>query len=416
MLKRDDTRWRAQDKRVPHLRIAPIPSGQLVAHPLLYVGAGVLLCFLFESLRTSLLGLLVLCLLMLVYACLAPKSDAANPAEIGDNCYFIGFIFTLVVISVTIFSLVAPDGIPEVGQDPVDSLLRAVAVALGTSVWGMLLRFWFAHQHKDPDQLLEQRMRRISSETARLANSLNSAVSTTDEYAAQVRRETHDLSASLNREFIALIEQFAVQINDKLGQVHFDRVHSELQRAVTVHTQAVEGAKTSMEHIADQFNPIATSIKNSAQNLEQASGQFKKSVGDPDWKQMNQSLHEFANRVSEVGKTIDGMRQHYRRLTSDPQGDLQRMEEMHGKLQQFTRTLQKDIEEITKIKKQYRDKFNEAANVALAETHKLYARLIAGAEIAIANSKKLGVLGDLGEDIRNLTDKIQELNENVKPK
>ena len=56
---------------------------------------------------------------------------------------------------------------------------------------------------------------------------------------------------------------------------------------------------------------------------------------------------------------------------------------MRAVFAQMTDELKRDVAAAAKIRDDYRREFEAAAQAALAETHKLYARLIAGAEVAL---------------------------------
>lgn len=380
-------------------------SGGLLTYPPLYVVVGATLCASFGAMRSDLaVGGLVLCGLISLYGYLAKSADDLEPAQVGDNCYFIGFVYTLVVISLSIYFDRGE------GAGEFDNLLQAVSVALVTSIWGMLMRFVLAHGEKEPEQMLDRKIRQVSTDVSRLSISLENSVAATNEYAAQLRKETQGLGQELNKEFAGLIEGLAEKVEEGLSRVHFQRVHDELKRAVDGHIGTVGLAIRSLDRVGDKFNPILEDINRAATALAEASALFKKSVGDPDWKRMGDSLRGFSEQVSGVGTAIDSMLAHYRRLSTGASNDLRRMEEVRRNLQVLVGDLRKDIDGMVELKGEYRKTFEAAASDALKETHKLYARLIGGAEIAIANSKRLGELGD---DIRYLAEKIEDLKGNV---
>jgi len=380
--------WKAEDSSEFDVRA-------LLTYPPLYVIAGSALAAVFESVRTSLpIGGLVLCGLITLYAYLARDSDAEREV-VGDNCYFIGFVFTLVVISVSIY----------LDRGDLDSLLRAVSVALVTSIWGMLARFAVSHGAKESGEEFEDTIRKISDEAGRLSVALDETVSVTNSYNERLAEETEALGEQLNKVYARLMSDLAQKVHDALATAELDRVHSELSRAVDAHVGAVSLAGSSLERTSKSVDDIAVRLGDAAGKLQGSAVTFNAAVERADWKKVGETFEAFATRVSAAGDALGSMLEEQRKLAEDAGEDAARMAEVRANFQRAIGEMRKDMEEVVAIKQQYREKFGEAADQALEETHRLYARLIGGASVAIANIEKMGRMAD---DIERIAGRAKE--------
>lgn len=362
----------------------------LFTNPVLYVGVGLLLS-LAPPIRSDLGGGFVLCLLIIAYYYLASRTPVgkADPSQVGDNSYLIGFTYTLGVICFSIAWDI------DAADKKFDGLLGAMAVALATSIVGMMCRLWSTQGKAEASDSLNLRTRDLYSEVSKLSVSLENAVKATNEYGSQLRAETRGLGNALNAEFTRMAEELSKQLQGRLAEIDFQRVHMELTRAVDAHIGAIGIAARSLDKMREEIEPIAEKIKGSAEMLAAGSLLFKNSVSDIGWEQMCDSLRKLSEQVSGVADAYNHMgasRENLRALVDQ---------------------LQKDVDEVGKLKDEYRAEFKDASKKALDETHALYARLIGGAQIAIANTENLGKLGD---DIRLLAQRIEELRSDVSGK
>src|SRR6266404_1385649 len=92
------------------------------------------------------------------YAFLAFQLDGfkANPEGLGDNCYYMGFLFTLGSLSA---ALVALERETASGRgDLLEALIGSFGVALFSTIGGITLRVFFMHMRREIVDL-EQKLR-----------------------------------------------------------------------------------------------------------------------------------------------------------------------------------------------------------------------------------------------------------------
>lgn len=115
----------------------------LLRYPVAYCVLGIALALAFEEIRADWWGLLVLGSLISLYGFVAKGDRDEGRFQIGDNCYFIGFVYTLSIITATL--ALDAESLLAGAQDSLPPLLKTVGIALGTSVVGMVWRFGLTH-------------------------------------------------------------------------------------------------------------------------------------------------------------------------------------------------------------------------------------------------------------------------------
>ncbi len=96
--------------------------------------------------------------LLVAYAFLAARLDAfkSNPDRLGDNCYYMGFLFTLASLSA---ALVALQRDTASGRgDLLEALIGGFGVALFSTIGGITLRVFFMQMRREIEDL-EQHIR-----------------------------------------------------------------------------------------------------------------------------------------------------------------------------------------------------------------------------------------------------------------
>ena len=390
----------------------------LFRYPVFYCVLGLVFAGTFDEIRSEWWGLILLSVLMCLYAFFSARDDGQGKREIGDNCYFIGFVYTLLVITWSLIldseSLLSTKG---KGLEP---LLKTVGIALGTSVVGMMLRFYFSHGVKTPQdnfQMQVQKAAVAAQEMAGAAKTMTGAAKTIDQkvnrivgamsrYAERIEEETQKIKDQVESAFTNLLNNMAEQIQDTLQKNLFAEVKDELSKAVDEYRSAIQIAS---QHLSDSMAKLnnateaatlnATATKNAIQSLAAV-------INDEKWEEVDNAVSALSKRLNELSRNLQALSQRQASTVQTAEADVARLKEMRASFDSLKNELSKDIEEVGAIKENYRREYQEAARIALAETHKLYASLIAGAEIALAGLDKKG--GENPETIAKLVESGKE--------
>ena len=378
----------------------------LLFFPPTYIAAGVALV-LWPPLRENFwAGTAALGGLIALYGFFAKDDPDSTRTKVGDNCYFIGFVYTLAVVAISLdaaarFSRLNPDL-------PIDAsaLLNAVAIALSTSVVGMVLRFVVGYQFEEPPDELERLIKetakqvekveaatgRLGDATARIADevetvkdSLGGAARSARAWADEIDDAAREAGAYAEREAEKLLTAFGEKITDTLAQTHFDKIRADLQEAVAAHRDAVEKITDTLAGSLSRLDDATESGKEKSKALNVALVKIKTAVADDKWRAVGEAVAQF-----------ESLRESLQAIAAAAAADLARGQKIRASFDTLADGMRADIEAIGKIKADYRRVHEDAAKEALAETHKLYAQLIGGAQIALAGLDDLrNFAGDL---------------------
>ncbi|NNU17172.1 hypothetical protein HK107_12645 [Parvularcula sp. ZS-1/3] len=165
--------------------------------------------------------------------------DPAVRSAFTDSIYFLGFAQTLMALTVSLSSF----GLDESAGDFTE-LVRANAIALSTTLVGLVLRNVFAYVVKSGDALEQS-----NNSAAVLADGLEQASATLDKFEAAVQK----LGTSTGK-----IDQHLSDFNGSVG--------SEVSALKT----KVESAKESIDKISGFSSDSERKIKQASQQIENA--------------------------------------------------------------------------------------------------------------------------------------------------
>lgn len=114
--------------------------------------------------------------LLVLYAYVASRLDAfkSNPDRLGDNCYYMGFLFTLASLSA---ALVALQRDTASGRgDLLEALIGGFGVALFSTIGGITLRVFFMQMRREIEDLEEQLRTELQRSARLLTDQLAKAV------------------------------------------------------------------------------------------------------------------------------------------------------------------------------------------------------------------------------------------------
>lgn len=281
----------------------------LLRSPISYCVIGGILAFLFEAVRADWWGAFILAGMISLYGFMAKNyareeyDEMARTKfrEIGDNCYFIGFIFTLVVIVATLIldsdKLIGNPELELPGQP--QQLLKTIGIALATSVAGMLMRFYISGDLSTSKEALDEEIEKV----AIAANRINSAAIDMSKEMDAFAHTLFDASQkigdvpialqqsfeSINDSFKKLLSDFNDKINNTVQINLFSGVRTQLMEIVESHKAAVEEAQAMLATSMQSLDKMKDSTVDSSQQMQQAVAELTETLN-----KLNKSLSDYA--------------------------------------------------------------------------------------------------------------------------
>ena len=152
--------------------------------------------------------------LVFIYAASTVKAKHTDlsKAKIGDSCYFLGFSFTLISLSVALINL---------GQQEADINIRGIVggfgAALATTLAGLLCRLWFTTlassflSSKDKlEEEIESAMRSFSMQLQSLVDEVNMSITT-------IGATIGDTNIELNKSYKGQMQENIKSISDSVA-------------------------------------------------------------------------------------------------------------------------------------------------------------------------------------------------------
>ncbi len=466
----------------------------LLTAPAAYCAFGTLLAV-YQPIRADWWGLLVLGFLICLYAFLAKGERTAERHAVGDNCYIVGFVYTLSIITLSLIfdaeSMLGTDGEPS----ELHPLLRTIGIALGTSVVGMFCRFALIQgveigedafdravgrtaiaaakldgvvkRLDSTASLLDESLsktvvainaytRDVENESKRTGESLSTAAtslleryqdhvtttlrdlsaSTTEfsrrmnedwqgavepvrhaleaastsinDYAARMDAETKSVGETLNLSVADVANDLGRKVSEVLQANRFDDVRDALAATVDLHRKGVEATQTML---TDALGDLREQTNN-AQETRALIESLRDVDGGDTLVKMYQAMDRFTGSLDRVSGTLNRLTDEQSKATDAVDDQLARLREAGASYDALMTTLRADVSEISELKDRYREQFDQAATVALHETHRLYSRLIDGAALALSG---LDNLDTFARDLRTVAGRIERTDDSWPP-
>lgn len=189
-------------------------------------------------------------LLMLFYAVIVGWSGTGRVRadQAGDNCYYLGLIYTLASLSYAIGSFDP--------NDTASTIVQGFGIALATTIFGLILRVFFSQGRPDLENVEEQARLELTDAAARLKTDLREAARHMKDFTVGLQQslaETHQAAAQS-------VEAFTTEAITGLSSV----VESASE---AIRSEANDFAARSKRYEAS-FGKLLTKLENHAESLD----------------------------------------------------------------------------------------------------------------------------------------------------
>lgn len=217
--------------------------------------------------------------IMLVYAVIIARAGTGKlrSDQAGDNCYYLGLIFTLVSLAYAIFFF-----------DPADTattIIQGFGIALATTITGLILRVFFSQGRPDMENVEETARLEFTEAVSRLKSELGQVIVSVNEFGRQTRQaitETRnaatndimaftqnsvsglqDVVANANEIISAEAKEFAAR--SKRYGVSFDRVLATLER----HAERLDSLNDAQEALTSSLSSVSNAASSAQQSVQE---------------------------------------------------------------------------------------------------------------------------------------------------
>lgn len=200
--------------------------------------------------------------------------------QTGDNLYYMGFLFTLTSLGVSLYQFDA--------EGAAESIVQNFGVAIASTIAGIALRVFFNQMRRDPIEVEASSRLELALAARRVRREMDSTVLEFGHF----RRATQQMVADALAETADRSREFSVQVLESLRKV--------AHQSRTSLSEVTEDSRELVEMMADR---VAAHVNTSASLIEQSGTQFSDSA-----RALAEAVQVIAQRLKDMppsSKTVE---------------------------------------------------------------------------------------------------------------
>lgn len=329
----------------------------LLQHPASYCVLGVPVVSV-PLFRNDWWGLAVLIVLITLYGWLSKDGKQSTRSEVGDNCYFIGFVYTLLVITAALF-VDAEKIVSAATKEALGPLLKTIGIALGSSVYGMIWRFGLAHGAGTPENEFDRRtndialaadklsrtVKHIESEVEKFSSSLEGWSKSMKAHSNVLVSETEKVSVSLGKSAEKVVQSFSEQISAMWERIEFEKLSAALKKIIEDHQAGMieisETQETALQHLNAAVSASIRSIESAQTTTESLRDGVNNNLADID-----QVIRSLDADVGKLTSSFQPLVEMHTALKNEVKDNLSHVDQIRATFESIFRDLLGDIKSI----------------------------------------------------------------------
>jgi hypothetical protein len=200
----------------------------------------------------------------------ASKRFLLRPDILGDNTYYLGFLFTLVSLAYTLYKY-------SHSANEVDQIIQNFGIALSTTLIGLVARVYFNRSEDDPilyenaiRMSLAEQSAALIGETAKIRNDvsvLRTSIQQTvneglEQSLAEYRQKMSGIAVAYQEELTASAKGVAVVLKTTLSDFSDGarQLSGDLKKSSESYQSSIEGFSTTAQDLVRQLQGLASKI------------------------------------------------------------------------------------------------------------------------------------------------------------
>jgi len=216
---------------------------------------------------------------------------------IGDNIYYLGFLFTLVSLAYTLYKFTSTD-------NEIDQIIKNFGIALSTTLIGVVGRVYFNQTHNDDDDDALEEVADLLEQERLLHVSLNERTGKLIEEIDAIQNEMRNLKVSTVQ---SINETMGVSMSTFLKnselliqghQRHLEQSHEEQGAMQKMFAQSIESSATALNDLTEA---VRSSTQLISADVAQSLSHYSKLRGDIE-QEAKASQSAIANLQNSLGR------------------------------------------------------------------------------------------------------------------
>ncbi len=201
-----------------------------------------------------------------------------HPDRLGDNCYYMGFIFTLASLSAALVEVQGRAG--DARNALLEQLIGSFGIALFSTITGIVLRVFFMQMRREVEDIEEEIRNDLQEAAQRLKDQLGTAVENLEGFRTRTEQVMNEqfvaTAAEFSRVSFALAKNLSAsgaahaaaaerlsfsagEAASKLAQAA-DAMTEQMRASVTLHQDATKRLTASSEKVVSQVGRLVDRI------------------------------------------------------------------------------------------------------------------------------------------------------------
>lgn len=182
--------------------------------------------------------------LMLAYACimLAIPKLRLRDDQAGDNLYYLGFLFTLTSIGVSLYQFT--------GAASADEIVSNFGIAVTSTITGLMLRIAFNQMRSDPAQVERVSRHELSDASRRLRRELDTITREMSALGRTTHQKTRDI-LDVQLELVTAVKDLLSEAKSSLNDVNRNELATKAFHQLEEITEAVRTSRDGLKQVID---------------------------------------------------------------------------------------------------------------------------------------------------------------------
>lgn len=228
--------------------------------------------------------------LIVLYCSLAWKSEFfyIREDQIGDNAYYLGFLFTLSSLAYALWRFQM-----DQGSDPTD-IIGSFGVALWSTIIGIALRVFFSQMRQDSQDIDKEAREKIAQAANLLAQDLYQATHTFNSY-------TKALQQSVSEAYLSAQEVSQKTIN---SLENLNKKIESTEAPSGIINRKIDAIFSDLENVTGKLSKLANQQSNSINNVLGASEKLVSGIDS-----VNSQIHSMKDNTNVIQMSVKNVQQ-----------------------------------------------------------------------------------------------------------
>ena len=280
------------------------------------------------------------------------REEDISSEKFADSCYYIGFIFTMTSIIVSLFDL------PNLGAaDGMKKIALRFGAAMVSTVLGMGVRVYLVSFRKDASDAIKEAEEAVLDATRMLVSQLNAVLDELKKFEVQVVDASKMTVENVNRQiselgqnYARLLNGFYVQVTEE-NRAIFSDMGVQVSEATSRLTLAVDsyssGMKENLESIERRVTEFSDAVTSRLANTTFPDDFFARKLKEP--------LDQLKSEASGLGESV-------RRVSDLVKGSSETLAAMLKKITSKTQKTQDAMDGLVQLTEQHQLILSNAGN------------------------------------------------------